>query len=163
VNVKNIFFLNGRTKSNSEVLAKADATSKSTILIQSQWVGHVARMSDQRISKILLSGELQSGKCSHGGHKKYFKDSLKTSLKSFDININTWEDVALDRQLSNRVHWHMSHPEKLRVSKDSRKVSQKSLSIDVDSLEILPQNHLKWHGSITSGVYLSEERRKTEA
>jgi hypothetical protein len=80
---------------DSEVLAKAGVPSKYTTLMQSQscCAGHVARMSDQRIPKRLLYREMQCGKCS--------QDTPKTSLKSFGINIDTWEDVAQDR-----TAWH---------------------------------------------------------
>ena len=36
------------------------------------------------------------GKRSQGGQKKRFMDTLKASLKSLDINIDTWKDVAQD-------------------------------------------------------------------
>ena len=72
---------------DTEVLAQADLPSIYTILMQSQlcWAGHVARMLDHRLPKRLFYGELQQGKRSHGGQKKRFKDTLKTSLKAFAI------------------------------------------------------------------------------
>ena len=84
---------------DTEVLKRADLPSIYTILMQSQlrWAGHVARMSDDRLPKRLLFGELQQGKRSQGGQKKRFKDTLKASLKAFNINHNTWEHSALDR------------------------------------------------------------------
>ena len=54
-------------------------------------------MPDERIPKQLLYGEFADGKRSVGGLKKHFKDTLKTSLKSFDIDIDTWAKVAVDR------------------------------------------------------------------
>ena len=56
-----------------------------------------AGMSDERIPKKLLFGELQRGKRSQGGQKKRFKDMLKSSLKSFNIDHNSWEKLAQDR------------------------------------------------------------------
>ena len=54
-------------------------------------------MPDHRLPKKLLYGKLQHGKRSHGGQRKRFKDTLKASLKAFDINHNTWETTAVDR------------------------------------------------------------------
>jgi hypothetical protein len=84
---------------NSDVLAKADLPSIHSILMKSQlrWAGHVVRMTDDRLPKQLLYGELSSGKRSRGGQKKRFKDSLKSSLKAFEIDWNSWEQMALDR------------------------------------------------------------------
>ena len=65
---------------------------------QLRWAGHVVRMPDHRLSKKLLYGELQHGKRSQGGHKKRFKDTLKASLKAFNISHDTWELTAMDRR-----------------------------------------------------------------
>ena len=43
------------------------------------------------------SGELQAGKRSHGGQKKRYKDTLKSSLKYFNIPTESWEQIAQDR------------------------------------------------------------------
>ena len=38
--------------------------------------------------------ELQEGKRSQGGQKKRYKDTLKASLKDFDIPMGSWEQTA---------------------------------------------------------------------
>ena len=63
-------------------------------LAQLRWTGHVTRMPDERLPKKILYGELHKGKCSHGGQKKRYKDTLKASLKDFNI---PWEHIAQDR------------------------------------------------------------------
>ena len=40
---------------------------------------------------------LASGKRSHGGQLKRYKDTLKSALKSFGINNASWENTAMDR------------------------------------------------------------------
>jgi septal ring factor EnvC (AmiA/AmiB activator) len=45
-----------------------------------------------------IYGELQHGKRSLGGQKKRYKDSLKTSLKTFQMDPNNWEELAADRE-----------------------------------------------------------------
>ena len=81
---------------DAEVLAQADLPSIYTILMQSQlcWVGHAARMPDHRLPKRLFYGE---GKRSHGGQKKRFKYTLKTTVKAFAITPDSWEQTAIDR------------------------------------------------------------------
>ena len=54
-------------------------------------------MPDERLPKKILSGELQVGKRSHGGQKKRYKDTLKASLKDFNIPKESWEQIAQDR------------------------------------------------------------------
>jgi hypothetical protein len=90
---------------DTEVLSQAGLPSIYTILMQFQlrWAGHVARMPDHRLPKRLFYGELQQGKRSHGGQKKRFKDTLKTSLKAFGITPDTWEQTAQDR-----IEWRSS-------------------------------------------------------
>ena len=58
---------------------------------------YVTRMPDERLPKKILCGELQVGKCSHGGQKKRYKDTLKASLKDFNIPTESWEQIAQDR------------------------------------------------------------------
>ena len=64
---------------------------------QLRWAGHVTRMSDERLPKRLLYGEMQTGVRCHGGQKKRFKDTLKASMKNFGVDHNSWETLAQDR------------------------------------------------------------------
>ena len=64
---------------------------------QVRWAGHLVRMDDCLIPKQLFYGELSEGKRSRGGQKKRYKDSLKASLKSLQMDTSTWENAALDR------------------------------------------------------------------
>ena len=52
---------------------------------------------DHHLPKKLLYGELSQAKCSKGGQKKCFKDTLKVSMKSFGITPNCLEYLAQDR------------------------------------------------------------------
>ena len=63
-------------------------------LAQLRWTGHVIRMADERLPKKVFYGELEEGKRSLCGQKKRYKDSLKTSLKEFDIPMGSWEQTA---------------------------------------------------------------------
>ena len=66
-------------------------------LAQLRWTGHATRMLDERLPKKVLYGELQEGKRSQGGQKKCYKDTLKASLKDFNIPTESWEQAAQDR------------------------------------------------------------------
>ena len=54
-------------------------------------------MPEERLPKKILYGELQVGRRSHGGQKKRYKDTLKASLKDFNIPTESWEQIAQDR------------------------------------------------------------------
>ena len=54
-------------------------------------------MHDDRSPKQLFYGELCRGKRTVGGQRKRFKDSLKLSLKDFNISTESWESLASDR------------------------------------------------------------------
>ena len=84
---------------DTEVLKRAGMQSIHTLLklAQLRWTGHVTRMPDERLPKKILYGELQVGTRSHGGQKKWYKDTLKASLKDFNIPIESWEQIAQDR------------------------------------------------------------------
>ena len=54
-------------------------------------------MPEERLPKKILYGELEMGKRSHGRQKKRYKDTLKASLKDFNIPTESWEQIAQDR------------------------------------------------------------------
>ena len=81
---------------DTEVLKKAGMQSLHAVLklAQLRWTGHVIRMPNERLPKKVLYGELQEGKRSQDDQKKNYKDTLKASLKDFDIPIGSWEQTA---------------------------------------------------------------------
>ena len=87
---------------DTEVLKRARMQSIHTLLklAQLRWTGHVTRMPDERLPTKILYGELQVGKRSLGGQKKRYKDTLKASLKDFNIPTESWEQIA-----QNRTKW----------------------------------------------------------
>ena len=64
---------------------------------QLRWAGHVSRMEDHRLPKIVMFGELSSGHRERGAPKKRFKDSLRKSLTACNIDHSQWSDLAADR------------------------------------------------------------------
>ena len=84
---------------DTEVLKRARMQSVRTLLklAELRWTGHYTRMPGERLPKKILYGELQVGKRSHGGQKKRYKDTLKASLKDFNVPTELCEHIAQDR------------------------------------------------------------------
>ena len=113
---------------DTEVLERAEMESVYAMLKRSQlrWAGHVCRMSDDRLPKRLLYGELKEGKRSHGGQRKRFKDTLKGSLKHCGINPDNWEEAAQDRAAWRAlVHSGVARYEEKRVEEQIWKRQQR--------------------------------------
>lgn len=85
--------------SNEEVLARANVDDIEILLAKSRlrWLGHVGRMNDSRVPKMVLFGELEYGSRPVGRPKLRFKDNCKQLLKRIDLL--DWNVVALDRPL----------------------------------------------------------------
>ena len=107
---------------DTEVLAHAGLPSIHTLLKKSQfrWAGHVARMPDNQLPKKMLFGL--------GGPKKRYKDTLKGSRKSFNLNSDTWELAA-----QNRNEWRaaphngaITHEKERTITAEKRRQARKS-------------------------------------
>jgi len=87
-------------RTNVSVLDEGHTTSIEAIIIKNQlrWSGHVVRMGDERLPKQIFYSELKEGKRKRGGQKKRFKDALKASMKKCNIDSNTWETKAKDKE-----------------------------------------------------------------
>ena len=74
---------------DTDLLKKEGVQSMHTVLklAQQRWTGHVIRTPNEQLPKKVFYGELQKGKRSQGGQKKRYKNTLKASLKDFDIPI----------------------------------------------------------------------------
>ena len=85
-------------------------------------------MTDERLPKKVLYGELQEGKRSQGGQKKRYKDTLKASLKDFNIPTESWEQAAQDRTkwqyLINKGASHLKQRESVKLKGSVKKGKQ---------------------------------------
>ena len=85
---------------DTEVLKRAGMQSVHTLLklAQSRWTDHVTKMHEERLPKKIHYGELEMGKRSHGGQKNRYKDTLKASLKDFNIPTESWNKLHRTEQ-----------------------------------------------------------------
>ena len=85
--------------------------------MQFRLAGHVARMSDDRVPKQLLFGELTTGTRTVGRPLLRWNDSLKDTLKQSNISATQWQDTATDRST-----WRRSVHDGLMLYDNSRRV-----------------------------------------
>jgi len=126
---------------DTEILERTNLPSIQTLLKKAQlrWARHIQRMPDHRIPKQLLYGELCEGKRSRGWPKLRYKDTLKATLKSFNINTEQWEDMACERAtwrslLTSGAAAHEKH----RTAEAAEKRKQRKQR----DAEVLPANYL---------------------
>ena len=95
---------------NTDVLQRASLMGIPSILMQRRlrWLGHVHRMEPDRLPREILYGELRDGAREVGRPLLHYKDIIKRDLKAVNINTNSWEDTA-----ANRDAWRL--PIKTRV------------------------------------------------
>ena len=82
---------------NKEVLHRTSSVSIENILNRShlRWLGHVIRMSDTRLPKQLLYGELSNGVRSIGRPIKRYKDGTQRVLRACNIRKEDLETQIL--------------------------------------------------------------------
>ena len=130
---------------DTEVLKRVGMQSIHTLLklAQLRWTGHVTRMPDERLPKKILYGELQVGKRSHGGQKKRYKDTLKASLKDFNIPTGSWEQIAQDRtKWRGLIKRGAGEYEAKRISEAEQKRAQRKPELRHHQHSFLPQTSL---------------------
>ena len=127
---------------DTEVLKRAGMQSIHTLLklAQLRWTGHVTRMPDERLPKKILYGEVQVGKRSHGGQKKRYKDTLKTSLK--DFNIPTVMGTDCTRSYKVAMPHKKGNTKQKESAKPSRNVHSGKPELRHHQQSFLPQTSL---------------------
>ena len=86
---------------NSEILGKCNTMGIEALLIRNQcrWAGHVLRMEDERIPKTLLFGQIPDAPRRNARPLLRYKDKLKSNLKALNLDTETWEHRATNRDL----------------------------------------------------------------
>ena len=124
---------------DTEVLKKAGMQSIHTLLKlpQLRWTGHVIRMPNERLPKKILYGELEMDKRYHGGQKKRYKDTLKASLKDFNIPKESWEQIGQDRaKWRGLIRRGASEYEAKRISDAEQKRAQRKARTKASPTEL---------------------------
>ena len=103
-------------------------TSIHTLISKNQlcWSGHVVRMDDNRLPKRIFYGELATGKRTTGGQYNRYKDTLKISPKNFNINPDTWENLAAIRTTwCSEIQRGTTQYENIRIKKAKDKRAER--------------------------------------
>ena len=84
---------------NVEVLRRAGISTLTALLQQRRlrWLGHVRRMSDTRLPKAIMYGEVADAKRPTGRPKLRFSDVCKRDMNECGIDCDSWEKTAEDR------------------------------------------------------------------
>ena len=106
---------------------------------QLRLVGHVQRMSVDRMPQQIFYSELSSGARSRGGQRKRYKDTLKQTLKMTGIDTETWHELT-----ENRTGWRQAvkkevrsfEAERLKARADKRQKRKAKESQDIEVQQI---------------------------
>ena len=139
---------------DTEVLEKALCPSLESMITTAQlrWADHLVRMDDVRLPKRLFYGELASGKRPQHKPRKRNKDGLKSNLKDADIDVDTWELTAVDRDVWRelvKTGCGSLHAKRLGRTKLKRALRK-------GSPENLPCDHANWIWETCRRVRLSK-------
>ena len=104
---------------DTEVLSLAGLPSIECLITLNRlrWAGHLVRLDDTRIPKILFFGEIAHGKRRLGKPKMRYRDVLKATLKKVDIPFKQFEFLAC-----NRIAWRSL------ISKGAQQFEEKRIS-----------------------------------
>ena len=85
---------------NYDILKRCKSTTIQSMVASRtlRWAGHVQRMDDHRLPKILLFSELSQGVRRVGRPRKRYKDHLQDTLKLCEIDPRSFENFSMDRE-----------------------------------------------------------------
>ncbi|KAJ7427641.1 hypothetical protein WISP_05257 [Willisornis vidua] len=116
-------------ETNEFLLEQAGITSIEVMLIRTQlhWTGHMSRMEDHRLLKIVLYGELSTSCHKEGDPKRRYKDSLKQYLSLGHIDYHQWSTLASDGETQRHTIYSTasSFENAHRISLDEKRQCRK--------------------------------------
>ena len=115
---------------NADLFTMCNTDSIESFLMKSQlrWVGHVIRMADDRIPKMLLYSQLDGGHRNVGRPLLRYKDKLKSNIAAANIDQASFELTATDRNAWRRECYNgvknsaESNIAKLRETRERHKI-----------------------------------------
>ena len=91
-------------------------------------------MDDNRLPKRIFYGELATGKRTTGGQYKHYKDTLKASLKNFNIDPDIWENLASIRTTwRSEIRRRATQYENTRIKKAEDKRAERKNRMHIES------------------------------
>ena len=110
---------------NDVVLDRAKSTDIETVLIWNRlrWMGHVARMPDERPVKALLYGVLEEGSRRVGRPLLTYKDTLKYICKR-GAALGIWREIVTDRLAWRRLTSDIC--DKIEIERRNRNIEKKA-------------------------------------
>ena len=113
--------------SNADVRRRAGMPSVEALLTQNQlrWIGHVVRMEDTRLPKLVFYSELSEGSRNRGRPKLRLKDCVKRHLKACNVQVDSWEQTAKDRPRWKAVLKRCTSTIDDRLAEESAECSRK--------------------------------------
>ena len=102
--------------SNTKILEITELPSMYDTLINRclRWTGHVNRLSNNRLPKLILYSQLAEGTRGIGRPKLRYKDTIKRNLKDKDIPLGSWQKLS-----TNRADWRRKIRARDKSSSDS--------------------------------------------
>jgi len=84
---------------NKEILERTGLPSMEDLLNREnvRWIGHLMKMSPDRLPKQVLYSQLSSGRRKRGRPRLRFKDTIKRNLKLRHIKVDSWTSLSQQR------------------------------------------------------------------
>lgn len=123
-------------KSNLDVRRKAGLPHKMEQVIQFKrlcWLGHVERMKETSLPKILLHGEIEYGKRPQRKPKKRWKDCVLNDLCDFGIEEKGLNDKVWAEKCKDRREWRWMLQEGLE---EKTRIVQEKEMIELNTRQI---------------------------
>ena len=100
-----------------EILSQCQIDGIESYLMKSQlrWAGHVDRMDNTRLPKILLYSQLEQPTRPMGRPLLRYKDKLRANISTLKFGERSWEDLA-----SSRSEWRSSCFNKIKTFEKGR-------------------------------------------